>query len=246
LNYTLEVDIFTGYEDIDPFADGSCVYYAGRDNQIDLVSGDSFTEPPYGWRTSEEALIPGRYGKIHRPARGVRASNITSTDALENMYKNIYVQFDRIVEYNDASFTTLFTIRCEDDNSLTKFGIYERFYNNETSIQIKARDGDSGSAIQTLFEYTISTGFENSYGSIAIIETSDDSGSYRVLINGTDVGGFDFTMTVEPSSSAEVYINAQYENTVTYHTHCRTMIFNRPLTVDNVKYLDDKLAIIKG
>jgi hypothetical protein len=96
-----------------------------------------------------------------------------------------------------------------------------------------------------LFEQTISTGFENSYGSIAIIETSDDSGSYRVLVNGIDVGGFDFTMTIEPSDSAEVYINAQYENTDTFHTHCRTMIFNRPLTIDDVRYLDDKLTVIK-
>jgi hypothetical protein len=245
--YTLEMDIFAGYEDIDPFGDGSCVYYVGRDNQTELIEGSTFSGYSGGWMSSPEELRPGRYGKVHRPQKGVEANPITNTDALKNLYRNIYIQFDRVFHPSSSLFTSLFRTILEGDGAPhTKFAVYERYYNGQTTLKIIGNPGDYDSAQEILFDEIISTGAANSYGAIAIIETAVDSGSYRVIVNGVDAGGFDFTMTIEPSSSEKVYINAQHEDTETSHTHCRTMVFNRPLTIDDVRYLDDKLTVIKG
>ena len=227
--YTLEFDMHAGSDNVDPLDDGSCIYYIGKDNHSEMISGDMFPEPANGWKSNR---VSTAWGDVCSPIRQYAALPISDATVLDSVYKNIYVRFDKKSGGTEDAWSLLFSILNTDGSQRFSVLTYFRSSGNML-VAINLADTDNGSA-----STVIQKEFAKPSGkmSIAIIETSSGSNSYRLIFSGEDIGGYDITLTDAIASDTGTL--CQNTDGRDASILCGVQVFNRPLSIADVQLLD--------
>jgi hypothetical protein len=234
-SYNIEIDVETTVDNIDPLDDGSCVYYASRNLDMDLVSGDMYPAREASSLSDRTVSVLGK--AFAMPTRRVISSPIASASVGAAINRNMYFRFQFTPGYGTSAYIyTLIDSHPSTMVAVTYSLNRTGYFQLKVSILGVTSNPTQVYNINIQEEFKVYPSSGNGYSFAMIESTVQDE--YHILVSGEIVKTFNVGEIGAIGENSRITLGGSYASSLSKVRAGYLQAFNRRLTVEDVQKLD--------
>ena len=219
-NYNFELDLYGMQENIDPFNDGSCVFFVGNDSSIELIRGEDCY-----FASTDRIVSNSSIGGVILPVSECKSPIQHDSDVLANMGRNIFYHG---IYKNSSTYSDRYFFKILKDGGNMRLGT-KIYITSSTSFKIRIfiRETDTNTyTYKDTGNIQKPNEFIDFEIKLAIVVDQSDSAKRDLYVNGEHILNFDYNIVDEYIDETRFL----YSALISEFKPCTTMVFNRTIT----------------